>query len=282
MPSIEESLQVAKQQLINAGLTDSPQIDAELLLCHTLDKPRSYLFTWPEKNLTSEQELQFSSFLEQRIQGHPIAHIIGQREFWGLNLKVTADTLIPRPDTETLIEAALELKPGDNSTCSILDLGTGTGAIALALKSELSQCQVIAVDQSRAALEVAQHNAQSNQLDVQFIHSNWLSAIEDQQFNCIVSNPPYIEDDDPHLQQGDVRFEPLSALASGQDGLDDIRIICQQGYSHIKPNGWLIIEHGYNQAEAIHELFAQYGYQNIQLRKDYGGNPRVTLGQKLD
>lgn len=290
MISIQETIQSAQNQLNQAGLVDSPHLDAELILCHVLDVNRSYLFTWPEKPLSSNQTTQFNTLLNQRLQGQPIAHIIGHREFWGLNLKVTPDTLIPRPDTETLIEATLALDCFSNRSgscsitnqppCSILDLGTGSGAIALALKSELPQCQITAIDQSQAALEVAKHNAIKNQLDVSFLHSNWFASVAQKQFCCIVSNPPYIEDNDPHLQQGDVRFEPLTALTSGQDGLKDIRLIIDQAWSHLNDKGWLVIEHGYNQAQAIADLFAQKGYTNITLHRDLANNPRISLGQK--
>ncbi|BCN92654.1 release factor glutamine methyltransferase [Thiomicrorhabdus immobilis] len=282
MASIQATLQASQEQLIQAGLVDSPKIDAELLLCHTLDVNRSYLFTWPEKELTAEQTHAFQNDLQLRLAGHPIAHIIGQREFWGLNLRVSNNTLIPRPDTETLIEAVLNLDGIKNkqAECTILDLGTGSGAIALALKSELPHCDITAIDQSQAALEIARENAISNQLDVQFMQSDWFSAIGQKQYHCIVSNPPYIEEDDPHLNQGDVRFEPLSALTSGEDGLDDIRLIINQAWSHLVSQGWLVIEHGYNQAESIAELFKETGFQNRTLCKDLGGNPRVSLGQK--
>lgn len=282
MPSIEQTLQSAQSQLIQAGLVDSPKLDAELLLCNTLQVNRTYLFTWPEKPLSPEQSIAFETDLQKRVSGHPVAHILGHREFWGLDLIVTKDTLIPRPDTETLIEAVLSLKSvsNPNKECSIVDLGTGSGAIALALKSELPHCTIRALDQSLAALDIAKQNAHTNRLDIQFLHSNWFSALKQQQFDCIVSNPPYIEDDDPHLQQGDVRFEPLSALISGRDGLDDIRLIIDQAWSHLHKQGWLVIEHGYNQAQSIHQLFEKAGYQNIQLHNDLAGNPRISLGQK--
>lgn len=282
MPSIEQTLKSAQSQLIQAGLVESPQIDAELLLCNTLQVNRAYLFTWPEKPLSSKQSLAFQTDLQKRLGGHPIAHIIGHREFWGLDLIVSKDTLIPRPDTETLIEAVLSLNcfSDPNRDCSIVDLGTGSGAIALALKSELPHCDISALDQSLPALEIAKQNAQNNQLEIQFLHSNWFSAVEQQQFNCIVSNPPYIEDNDPHLQQGDVRFEPLSALTSGSDGLNDIRLIIDQAWLHLYKQGWLVIEHGYNQAQSINQLFEKAGYQNLQLHKDLAGNPRISLGQK--
>ncbi|MCF6346380.1 MAG: peptide chain release factor N(5)-glutamine methyltransferase [Thiomicrorhabdus sp.] len=288
---IQTILYAASQQLRQCGLTDSPKLDAELLLCHALNVSRTYLFTWSDKVPPAEQLKKFPPLLEQRLQGRPIAHILGEREFWGLPLIVTQDTLIPRPDTETLVETTLNLiqqkispppiKPLNSP--SLLDLGTGTGAIALALKSERPELTITAVDQSLNALAVAQQNAKNLQLEVQFLQSDWFSAfkVPHQQFDYIVSNPPYIEEKDPHLTQGDVRFEPLSALTSGEDGLDDIRTIAQHAKSHLNPQGWLLIEHGYDQADAVAEIFNQNGFTTIQLKHDLGGNPRVTLGQLL-
>jgi len=294
---IQTILHAASQQLMQCGLTDSPKLDAELLLCHALNVSRTYLFTWSDKVPKAEQLKNFPPLLEQRLKGHPIAHILGTREFWGLSLIVTQDTLIPRPDTETLVEATLNLLQHKTSTpqgstkkspaplkqTSLLDLGTGTGAIALALKSEYPKLSVTAVDQSLNALNVARQNAKNLQLEVPFLQSDWLSAfkVPHQSFDYIVSNPPYIEEQDPHLAQGDVRFEPLSALTSGKDGLDDIRTIAQQAKSHLNPQGWLLIEHGYDQADAVAGIFNHNGFINTQLKHDLAGNPRVTLGQRL-
>lgn len=280
MLSIQSILKSTQEQLQQAGLVDSPLLDAELLLCHALKVNRTYLFTWPEQELSEQQYTDFQSALSVRLQGKPIAHIIGEREFWGLNLQVTPDTLIPRPDTETLIEAVLEQSSEASQTCKILDLGTGSGAIALALKSELPHCEITAVDQSEAALKVAKQNAQNLNLQVTFLESNWFSAVAHTEFNYIVSNPPYIEDNDPHLTQGDVRFEPITALTSGQDGLEDIRIIINQAWSHLKPGGWLFIEHGYNQANPVSRLLMAQGYQQVSLKHDLADNPRVSFAQK--
>lgn len=278
MLSIEQALKTAKQELINAGQTDSPQLDAELLLLEVIKKQRSFIFTWPEKLLSDSDLDCFRKLLEKRLQGLPIAHILGYREFWGLKLKVTEDTLIPRPDTETLVEAVVNLSISKQAR--ILDLGTGTGAIALALKSELPQAEISAVDFSEQALKVAKENSKKLKLDINLKHSNWFSAVDQQKFDCIVSNPPYIEDNDPHLKCGDVKFEPLSALTSGSDGLKDIRMIIKQAWNFLQANGWLAIEHGYNQAEAIQQIFLHNNYKNIKLYSDYGENPRVTVAQK--
>ncbi|WP_373019537.1 peptide chain release factor N(5)-glutamine methyltransferase [Thiomicrorhabdus sp.] len=279
MKTIQEALDRASSQIRSQAIGDTPRLDAELLLAHCLGQTRTYLFTWPEKALDNRQLSCFEEKLQQRLQGHPIAHLTGEREFWGLALKVTNDTLIPRPDTEILIETALSILP-DQSPCDILDLGTGTGAIALALKSERPQCRVMAVDLSLPALKVAQENARNLKLDIEFKQSSWFENIDSsERFDLIVSNPPYIEDKDEHLSQGDVRFEPITALTAGHDGLNDLKIIIQQACSFLKPQGWTLVEHGYNQAGAVQQLFLQYGYRNIATIKDYGDNPRMTLGQ---
>ncbi len=289
MNSIAEALNSASSKLEQQQISDSPKLDAELLLAHCLQKNRTYLYTWPEKTLTENEQACFDKQLQQRLCGHPIAHLTGEREFWGLNLKVTADTLIPRPDTEILIETALDkLHQSDNSAaqnaqaCRMLDLGTGTGAIALALKAEFPQCQVYALDFSLGALEVAKHNAQTQQLAIEFLHSSWFEQLDPNlKFQLIVSNPPYIEEQDPHLTEGDVRFEPITALTSGTDGLDDLKIIIQQAWSFLQDAGWLMVEHGYNQADQVATLFKLQGYQQVQTLQDYGNNPRITIGQKV-
>ncbi|NOQ94200.1 MAG: peptide chain release factor N(5)-glutamine methyltransferase [Methylophaga sp.] len=257
--------------------SDSPSIDCQVLLCHSLECVTSYLHTWPEKELSNEQQQLFEQLIAQRQNGQPVAHLTGQRGFWTLDLKVTADTLIPRPDTELLVSLALEkLTP----QMTIADLGTGSGAIALSLASEEANCTVFASDASPAALAVAKYNASNNQLNnVQFWQGSWLSAISVHCLDMIVSNPPYIEADDEHLSQGDVRFEPITALASGADGLDDIREIIVQAKHCLKPEGWLFIEHGYHQAKQVQELFFAAGFITISSHKDYGDNDRVTVGQ---
>ncbi|GKT11902.1 MAG: release factor glutamine methyltransferase [Thiomicrorhabdus sp.] len=287
---IQTTLQAAQLQLIEVGLTDSPRLDTELLLAHALQESRTHLFTWPDKLLNTTQTAKFQTLLELRLQGQPIAHILGEREFWGLNLKITQDTLIPRPDTETIVDAVLALhsqhkncasNKNEQGGVSILDLGTGSGAIALALKSELNNATVTAVDFSEKALKVAIENASTHKLAINFLKSDWFSAIDsEQRFNYIVSNPPYIEAADPHLQQGDIRFEPITALTAGEDGLEDIRQIVQQGKSHLTSSGWLLIEHGFNQAESVANIFSQNGFLAIHLFEDLGGNPRITIGQK--
>ena len=275
--SIEQVIQHALDAL--SGVSDSPKLDVELLLCHQLQCNRTYLFTWPEKILSTADIIGFRELFQQRQNGLPIAHILGEREFWGLNLKVTADTLIPRPDTETLVEQALQLL-GEYQKPKILDLGTGTGAIALALKSEFAQSEVTAIDFSAKALAIAKENSQILQLPITCIESAWFQALPTEaKFDLIVSNPPYIEENDPHLTQGDVRFEPITALTSGKDGLEDIRLIAKGATKHLSTNGWLVIEHGYNQALAVQQILQENGFSQVASRKDYGNNDRVTYGQ---
>ncbi|CAG0911586.1 unnamed protein product, partial [Cyprideis torosa] len=215
----------------------------------------------------------------QRLSGQPIAHLLGYREFWNLTLKVTADTLIPRPDTELLVETALELL-AEQPEAQILELGTGSGAIAIALARELPSAQIIASDISPAALQVATINARSYHADnISFLHSDWFSALPAGQcFDLILSNPPYIPTDDPHLQSGDVRFEPLSALVSGADGLNDIRHLIRHARNFLKPGAALLFEHGYDQGQQTVHLMQTAGYQHVRCLKDPAGHDRITLG----
>jgi release factor glutamine methyltransferase len=259
--------------------SDEAALEAQLLLQHVLNVNRAWLIAHQNDALEANIHEAYRALNNRRINGEPIAYILGYREFYGLKFKVTPDTLIPRPDTETLVDAALK-KIAPNLPLRICDLGTGTGAIALAIAKNRPNAQVTAVDFSDKALEVARQNAQDlNILNCQFLQSDWLSAFTNQIFDVIVSNPPYIEKDDAHLQQGDLRFEPLSALASGKDGLDDIRTIISQAKHHLKPIGWLMLEHGYNQAEAVANLFKDVDYSEVSHVLDLAGIQRVTLGK---
>jgi len=276
--SVESTLKKAVQQLQESG-SDSPSLDAAVLLCHALDKPRSFLLTWPDKILEAEQLSDFQNLLQRRLNGEPIAYITGEREFWSLPLKVSPTTLIPRPDTERLVEVALDkalLNQGD-----ILDLGTGTGAIALALASELPSRNVWGVDLKTDAQQLAQSNATAlNLTNTQFLAGSWFEPLPSGiEFALIVSNPPYIEKEDPHLTQGDVRFEPLSALVAEEKGLADIRHIATQARSYLINEGWLMFEHGFEQGEAVRNLLLSLGYDQVETYKDYGDNDRVTIGQ---
>ncbi len=261
-----------------SSCSDSPQLDAQLLLCHVLARPRSYLYTWPEQTLDTAQQAQLQQLASRRRRGEPIAHILGEREFWSLSLKVTADTLIPRPETELLVEAALARIP-DNAPWAIADLGTGSGAIALAIASERPLCRITAVDKSQAALAVAEDNAGRLGLrNIHFVHGNWFEPLYGREFAMIVSNPPYIEAADPHLGQGDVRFEPRDALASGADGLDDLREIIAHAPQHLSPPGWLLLEHGYHQGEAVLALLRAQGFAATETLTDLQGHDRVATG----
>jgi release factor glutamine methyltransferase len=247
-------------------------------MCFLLGRDRSYLHAWPEQELDARQLRDWNALLQRRLEGEPVAYITGSREFWSLPLNVGAGVLIPRPDTERLVELALERLPGGGS-CEIADLGTGSGAIALALASERPDCRVIAVDRSSEALVIARQNARRLQLGVEFRQGDWCAPLAGEQLDMIVSNPPYIRHDDPHLQQGDVRFEPASALVAGQQGLDDIRRIAEQARGHLKDGGWLLLEHGWDQQQAVVEILRQSGYSEIEDFVDLAGQARVCAGK---
>lgn len=271
---IREALQQAKQ-ILKAAAIDTASLDANLLLSHVTSLSKVMLIAHDEDELSKEQEDKFFSLINKRKSGYPIAYILGYKEFFGLRLKVTEDTLIPRPDTETLVEKALAFNPQGK----VLDLGTGTGAIILALKSELkSAIDAYAVDLSKKALEVASFNSQKLNLPVTFIQSNWFSMLGDLKFSMIVSNPPYIQKDDIHLTQTSLPFEPIQALTSDDDGLLDIKLICKEAKKHLENGAPLLIEHGFNQGEKVRAIFTEQGYKNVATIKDLGGNDRVTFG----
>jgi release factor glutamine methyltransferase len=277
-PTIKTALASATVLLNN----EESGIEAQLLLQHVLNVNRAWLIAHENDALEANNHAAFEALLKRRLNGEPIAYILGYREFYGLKLQVTPDTLIPRPDTETLVEAALAKTP-QNQPCKILDLGTGTGAIALAIAKHRPQALVTAVDASDAALKISQENAQNLKItNVQFLLSDWFGALQNQTFDVIVSNPPYIAQNDAHLTQGDLRFEPASALASGTDGLDDIRQIIAHAPQHLNPHGYLLLEHGYDQAIPVAALLKQAGFSKIETIKDLGGNNRVTLGMMME
>lgn len=272
MPSIQTLLD-------GATLPDSPtaRLDAELLLAHVLGKSRSYLRTWPEQTVIDEQAQRFAALIERRRSGEPVAYILGRQGFWSLDLEVAPHTLIPRADTELLVETALELLPA--GPARVLDLGTGTGAIALALASERPGWTLVGVDRVPEAVALAERNrVRLKRGNARFCESHWFSALAGERFRMILANPPYIAADDRHLGEGDVRFEPASALVAGADGLDDIRAIIEQAPAYLEAGGWLLLEHGFDQAAAVRDLFAARGFIKVESRRDLGGHERISLG----
>ncbi|WP_145542385.1 peptide chain release factor N(5)-glutamine methyltransferase [Yersinia alsatica] len=257
--------------------SDSPKRDAEILLSFVTGRARTYLLAFGETVLTAEQLALLESLAARREQGEPIAYLVGEREFWSLPLSVSSATLIPRPDTECLVEQALAHLPA--TPCRILDLGTGTGAIALAIASERPDCSVVGGDIKADAVALARHNAEKLAINnVHFLQSSWFESVSGL-FTLIVSNPPYIDANDPHLNQGDVRYEPHSALVAPAEGLADLAEIIRQSPAYLAAGGWLMLEHGWQQAEAVQKLLKNAGFSAVMTHKDYGNNDRVTLGQ---
>lgn len=276
MSEVRELLAAASARI---GGADA-RLEAELLLAHALGQSRTWLFAWPEFVPGTEQQAAFARMVDARRAGEPIAYLTGRRGFWSLDLVVTPDVLIPRPETELLVELALARMPID-AALRLADLGTGSGAIALALARERPHARVLATDASAAALAVAQGNAQRLGIaNIVFAHGDWCAALDAAPLDLIVSNPPYIEAGDAHLAQGDLRREPLSALASGADGLDAIRAIIAAAPAHLVPGGWLLLEHGWDQAARVRELLAAQGFIEVHSARDAAGHERVTLGRR--
>lgn len=276
--TLAEFLATATQSL--AASSPSPRLDAEVLLMHATGLGRTALITHADAPLTTEQEAVLSALLARRVRGEPVAYLTGTREFWSLELHVTPDVLIPRPETELLVEQALTHIPRD-AAWTIVDLGTGSGAIALAIASERPHCRILATDASERALAVARANAQRLAIgNVEFLHGEWFAPLAGRVFDLIASNPPYIAEGDPHLDAGDVRFEPRAALASGPDGLDAIRLLAARSPTHLTTGGWLLLEHGYDQQTSVRSLLASHGFQDITGYRDLAGNARVTAGRK--
>lgn len=263
-----------------AGLlrnTPLNSLETRIFLMHVLKLSRAQLITQSERAFTEKEAQELSLLFQRRLNGEPIAYIVGEREFFGLSLRVTPDVLIPRPDTELLVELALERLPQQGR---VLDMGTGSGAIAIAIAHSRPDVKVTALDVSQAALAIAQENANRHNTSIQFMHSNWYEALKpDDQFDVIISNPPYIVAGDVHLSQGDLRFEPVGALTDGADGLSALRIITSQAASHSPPKGWLLMEHGYDQAGAVRDLLSSHDFIEVQSWQDLASIERVSGGR---
>ena len=263
-----------QQAIARLRESDSPRRDAEILLGHVTGRARTWILAFGETTLSADEATTLEALLQRRQRGEPIAHLVGQREFWSLPLFVSPATLIPRPDTECLVEQALARLPA--APCRILDLGTGTGAIA-------PDCEVTAVDVMPDAVALALRNAAHLDIaNVTIRQSDWFSALAGQRFAMIVSNPPYIDAADPHLAEGDVRFEPLTALVAADQGLADLAQIIREGRQYLLPGGWMLLEHGWTQGEAVRALFREAGYLDVATCRDYGDNERLTLGRLPD
>ena len=273
--SIEQALASARVLLKNSN---TASLDAEVLLASVLDATRTYLRTWPENKLTSEQSSRYRDLLEKRAKGEPVAYLTAVQEFWSLTLTVDQHTLIPRPETEILVEKALQLVP-DEENWNIADLGTGSGAIGLALAKERPHCHLVLTDVSANALKVATQNRERLKLEnVSFKSGSWLTPLAGRKFDMIVSNPPYIAENDPHLDRGDVRYEPDSALRAGEQGLDALNSIIDTARYHLVSGGYLLLEHGYDQEQAVLELFEVAGYHDVSCVRDYANQARVSFG----
>lgn len=274
-PTLGEALSTAVRAL--DSVSSVPALDAEVLLCHVLGRNRSFLRAWPEIRLTTEQALGYAALVEARQEGQPIAHLTGSREFWSREFLVTPDVLIPRPETELLIERALELRAGLRGA-TLLDLATGSGVLAVTLAAELPDATVYASDLSAAALEIARLNAERHRAErIRFVLSDWFAGlIEDVYFDLIVSNPPYVADADPHLTEGDVRFEPRLALTAGPDGFAAFRIIAAQAGRWLTPGGILLLEHGFEQGTGLRGLLEEGGFVQIMHHHDLQGHCRAT------
>ncbi len=260
------------------GASATPRLDAEILLSKVMGKDRTWLRTWPEVSLDEQQYRQFERLLDDRVSGVPVAYLTGEQEFWSLPLQVNEHVLIPRPETELIVELVVGMR-FDSAAMNVLDLGTGSGALALALKSEYPDWRVLAVDASESALSMARNNARRLGLDVGFLLSDWFDAIAEQSFDLIVSNPPYIGPDDHHLSEGDLRFEPAGALIAQENGLADIRQILMSAGSYLTPGGLLMVEHGCEQGRDVCKLFDQAGFDQVTTEQDLAGLDRVTHGR---
>lgn len=273
---IHEALSLARVQIDHSA---TPALDAELLLAHTIKRDREFLITWPEYDLSDSETAAFSALLEKRKAGHPIAYLLGKQAFWNFDLTVNPDVLIPRPETELLVELTLEQL--DDTKHLLADLGTGSGAIATALASERPNCQIVATDLSEAALSVARLNADKLKLNnIDFRQGSWTEALGDLQYDAILANPPYIDPADSHLSQGDVRFEPQQALVADENGLADLQQIIKHARAYLKADGFILLEHGYQQGSSVRQMLEQSGYNAIETHKDLAGHDRASMARR--
>jgi release factor glutamine methyltransferase len=278
--SIREALYSGERRL--SRTSPSPRLDAELLLGYALGRPREYLYAWPERDLTQRQQARFERLVGRRADGEPIAYLTGEREFWSMRLRVAPGVLIPRPETELLVELLLESLPADRPA-RVVDLGTGSGAIALALARARPGWDILATDRSGEALAMARDNAERLGIErVDWRLGAWFAPLASLRFDAVVSNPPYVASEDPHLSQGDVRFEPNGALDGGPDGLDELRRIIDGSPAHLKRGGWLVLEHGCDQGPAVRSLLLAAGLGAIRTHRDLAGLERATIARQGD
>ncbi len=276
--SIKQQLEWATKTLFS--ISCSAGLDSEVLLAFCLQKNRTYLLTWPEKELTTEQLDCFREIIKKRLQPQPVAYLTGSREFYSMELNTTPATLVPRPETELIVDTVLDLIAHIDAP-EILEMGTGTGAIALALKKYKPKSNVLATDFSQAALDVARSNAIKHELTISLLQSNWYQYVPERKFDVIVSNPPYIAADDPYLSQGDLPAEPIMALSSGETGLEALEMIIQDASSYLNKDGWIVLEHGYDQQQQVTEILEKNGFDNIKTLTDFNDLPRVSLGLRV-
>ncbi len=275
--TLAEALTSAAQRL--SPISSSPQLDAEVLLAQVLAQPRSHAHAWPDKPLTSAQQQRYFELIARRARGEPVAYLLGRREFWSLDLTVTPDTLIPRPDTELLVEQALRLISSTHPA-TVADIGTGSGAIALAIAGERPHWRLLASDISPAALAVARSNAARLRLhNVEFRLGNGCAPYADVKLDMVISNPPYVRADDPHLKEGDLPYEPHGALVAGPRGLEILETLAEQARRHLNPGGWLLLEHGYDQGPAVAALLTELGYHHVVTQLDMEQRDRATMAQ---
>jgi len=275
MTTVTKLLHIAEHSI---NYSDSARLDAEILFCDVMQFERSRIYSHPEQIVPEDKSILFQSLIEQRQQGHPIAHLTGKKEFWSLEFAINEDTLIPRPETELLVETVLQMIP-DDTTFNILDLGTGSGAIAIAIASERPNCKIFATDINTNTLAMAKKNAETHKIEnIQFYLSDWYQNIPLQSFDLVVSNPPYIREDDEHLSQGDVRFEPELALVAGADGMQAINMILENAKQYLANDAYLLIEHGYDQKQLVQQAFLKQDFNQLKTFQDLSGQDRMTIG----